>query len=1343
MSGCIMDRLQVLLDARRYCDAAACADEILSGPPENDDVYASLLADRCFLAYFYSCRYEDCFGAYRWLSGRKLSLDLLQQLLGNFIYVFPAIKRLGWVIREVDGEGTVDEPNQDRNSAPCEYSKAKPEVLITFRGKGPKDLTTDCLPIGLGIGPPLVFTCDYRRRVPECQLLDPIPVSDDFDWISYCRGHRELRALGRREAVTYLARTRGLERRCHRFDGSVGGFDCRRYASFHPRLLHASPAEVLSDWEQRRGTYLVVTIRGFPFGGGEEFMMTTMEWMFEAGFDCHWVSFDGPLGSLPKLHREPKETGARGLNFWTCAQDAFSADRIMDWLYFLRPQVLHTQGSGADLISRSARRLSVRTLRGYHFWGELVDLGHTGNVEILRNLQHHRICRKYLEQIPGVESYVVSEFMNQVIRSLGAPPVRNVLPPLSDVRKFAVGNYDFNTADCITIINIDSLKGGSLAVHLLEKTNLPLLLVDNYQSDDPVSRRVRQLANRPGATLLPYQKDMSAIYRRTRLMLIPYQVDETFGKVAYEVLANGIPFLTSPCGNLGNLFKDFPDLSLDPNDLEKWSSLALELYRDAEKLAKIRRRIQSVELPDVESTRESFMRLSVGVRVMIFCPWCDQGLGIQSRTYTRILRKAGHRVFVFSHRPGLSAITGDCLQANPSEWENVADEVRYSDNYREDVSDQEITEFVENNDIDVCIIPEITLRRVFGIAELLSNIGVRVLAIPNVEMVRRPELDGYWKFDRVLAPSHALMSCLSTYGVNSHYIGHGVPFEGSPDRDASLVSAGAVPLRFLHLAGTNPKRKQTEKVIRSFLAADAKFALNARLTVAIEIPQFADEVKELCHHPKIECLPRHLSYDEVTALYRSHDVSIQVSSHEGIGLGFYESLSYRVPVISLDHSPHNEVVLDGVTGWLLPCRKVPMPDNDDGIIEAASFDEDALADMLNRLSGKPEAVTKLRNSLEQTFEERFSEARLASRLLPHVTAFSAAETQMAERETTDVSVSDSCPAAKKKRMLMIGCFALADGYGAFAHRARSGGWEVSFFPLHQYLNEGREYRTDLRRELKQSPVELVLYWVKIDRIHAHDIQMIRGLTAAKVGFFNWDPSYLPIERPLWEAWRQHSEEICPLLDFYFTVNPYEVECLRGRGNVLYCPPGFDPEVHHPKAGCPTYEVSFVLTDLYTDYIWDRHRQRANRKDYLDSASAAGIALTCYGPSEGLQNYGEGFSGYRGFCPYAETAEVFYGSKINLCLHAISIDGYFSERLPQILGTGGGVLLTDVEIGNNFVPGRDYLLLDPKDPIGQLRQALADEVGRKKMAERGREKALKHLTWDRLVGYLDQELEYWN
>ncbi len=136
-----------------------------------------------------------------------------------------------------------------------------------------------------------------------------------------------------------------------------------------------------------------------------------------------------------------------------------------------------------------------------------------------------------------------------IVPSPIAPPTRIIETP-PETRPF------------ITFINPIQIKGRdiffALARDLLDEK---FLVVENW-GVHPLTRQV--LAAYPNVTSWPRQSDMTLVWRKTRLLIVPSQVPEAFGRVAPEAQLQGIPVIASRHGGLpeavgdgGLLVEDF------------------------------------------------------------------------------------------------------------------------------------------------------------------------------------------------------------------------------------------------------------------------------------------------------------------------------------------------------------------------------------------------------------------------------------------------------------------------------------------------------------------------------------------------------------------------------------------------------------------------------------------------------------------------------------------------------------------------------------------------------------------------------------------------------------------
>jgi len=131
-------------------------------------------------------------------------------------------------------------------------------------------------------------------------------------------------------------------------------------------------------------------------------------------------------------------------------------------------------------------------------------------------------------------------------------------------------------------------------------------------------------------------------------------------------------------------------------------------------------------------------------------------------------------------------------------------------------------------------------------------------------------------------------------------------------------------------------------------------------------------------HDQIEYHLGSLRHSDVLRVYDDADVSVQISSHEGLGLGFYESVSRATPVISIDIPPHNEVVQHGKSGWLLDPVSMALTDNSEALVTGALINEENLVALLVNLDAK--GVAQMQQATAVLFNERFTGTHLSLRL---------------------------------------------------------------------------------------------------------------------------------------------------------------------------------------------------------------------------------------------------------------------------------------------------------------------------------------------------------------------------
>jgi glycosyltransferase involved in cell wall biosynthesis len=371
--------------------------------------------------------------------------------------------------------------------------------------------------------------------------------------------------------------------------------------------------------------------------------------------------------------------------------------------------------------------------------------------------------------------------------------------------------------------------------------------------------------------------------------------------------------------------------------------------------------------------------LSPKRNVGLYAPWSEQGLGELARIYGRVLRRSGLRVHVLSFQAYEAKDRGVAIQHTSADWAagKDADTVHYSLNDREHVTLHEMSQFISTKNVGRLLYPELRLLTNW---QKIANLKIRnleAIAVPMIESVGKSEVPNHNYLHRTWCVTRQCENVLREMGVkNTSYIGHG--FGPRLTREAidqkKAIALSRERIVFCHMGGHNPHfRKRTANVIEAFtLAAERRDDICLRVYM---MRNFSGVSK--AHHPRISYHLGSLPHSEVLAAYRSSDVSIQVASHEGLGLGFYESLAMGTPIVSLDLAPHNEVVRPGVSGWLLPVQPAPRA-HPQGVVPGGHFNVADLADAMLRI--RKQEVANMIDSAAQLHRSTFDEYAMAERL---------------------------------------------------------------------------------------------------------------------------------------------------------------------------------------------------------------------------------------------------------------------------------------------------------------------------------------------------------------------------
>lgn len=151
--------------------------------------------------------------------------------------------------------------------------------------------------------------------------------------------------------------------------------------------------------------------------------------------------------------------------------------------------------------------------------------------------------------LSGYRLLANSAFTAERAAAILGMPVES-FPPLINLSNYRTESR----GDSVTFINPVPKKGVELAFAIAERLPaVPFLFCEGWpQAEADWQRLVERCDALPNVTLLPRTTDMRTVYGRTRVLLVPSQWEEAWGRVVTEAQASGIPSLVSMVGGLAD-----------------------------------------------------------------------------------------------------------------------------------------------------------------------------------------------------------------------------------------------------------------------------------------------------------------------------------------------------------------------------------------------------------------------------------------------------------------------------------------------------------------------------------------------------------------------------------------------------------------------------------------------------------------------------------------------------------------------------------------------------------------------------------------------------------------------
>jgi len=728
--------------------------------------------------------------------------------------------------------------------------------------------------------------------------------------------------------------------------------------------------------------FLVLCDMGYPpFGGGENWLIDVMNIAKLHNMNPVMICFKDDKNNYFSKFNIIKNNNCTYIQFIRDYCD------YIKLIKFLNPMCIFHQGTNRIHYMKIANILNIPFITGFCFWQDIIEFDKNySNINILSNDNITKSsnlikCYKYCDYI-----YLASKFVFDVVKKLHNIELP-IIETISCNDHFKILNNNKETS--LTFINIHYHKNGWLVPFILEniEIDIPIILIDteknNKEFNDELSNLIEIRNNKYKNKVILYNKlnNISEIYEKTKLLIIGSLVDETFCKVAYEGMQNKIPILSTKHGNLINLLDGYADF-LDDNPI-LWINRINKIVNDEKYIDSMKNRIPKNNL-NYNMIETKLINVIKNIKLKnnfqlennnigIFVPWCDQGLGIQAREYYIELEKNNYNVHIFSFRSYNSTKENPLFQTNKKEWDYK--NIHYCNNNREKINFSNVVDFIHKTKISKMIFIELCYENIYDIAIYFKLFNVKCIGIPNLEIIKYNEFDKYNIFDVILCNNKFTLKTLQLINIkynlklNIDFIGFHInhPFINYKNINC-LDNLNNKKIEFFCVGGLNSIiRKHIDKICDIF--ETFKENSNIKLYIYIqgnEIPNILEK-----YNKNIIVKVKNRSYLEIINIYKTHDIFIHFGSHEGLGLGFYESISCGTPVLTIDTSPNNEIIINNITGWTIKSNKYTLKDNAESIIYGDIFDEIDFKKTINNIIKNYNRIEMFNNIVKHNINNNY------------------------------------------------------------------------------------------------------------------------------------------------------------------------------------------------------------------------------------------------------------------------------------------------------------------------------------------------------------------------------------
>jgi len=730
-----------------------------------------------------------------------------------------------------------------------------------------------------------------------------------------------------------------------------------------------------------------------PFGGGENWILDLNKILFKNNYETYLICFYDPYNE-----KYFDKINFIELDYVKIIQMPMDIILIIKIIKIINPNIINHQGLNRLFFMKISNLLKIPFLTGFCFWQNIIKMD-SDNINV--NMKLNNKLEKTAEFdiiLKNSYTYCSSTYVNDIIFKFYKINL-DIIETISLEDNFIVennfnNNIEFSNRKYVTLINCHYNKGGYLIEYLCKNLDYNIALQFIYTENDKnitinyIENLINLRNNINNINIFIQKKvDIKEVYKKTRILLIPSLCDETFCRVAYEGMNNSIPILSTKNGNLNYLLKEYA-IFIDDYDTKEWKNKIENIYYDQKMIVSFEEKYKNKnknknqnqininyiekkiinKINGIEKSKYKLENKNIGLII----PWCDQGLGIQGRDYYITLKLMGYNPCVLSFKPYNSINENEYLQSDKNEWQY--DNITYSKNNRDKLNYDEIFEFIHKNNIGQVIIIEATFNKIFEISLFIKLLNIKIYLVINIECIRLNELPYHYIYDKILTNNNnSFLIIKDIFKDNVEYLGFHLNHPYFKNlTEIKKNNFNFKNIKFLCIGGMNSiTRKNIDKIIETYYNIyNDDLYLNWTLNIYIqgkEIPNILNSYK--CKN--INFYITHLSYKEIIDKYIENDIFIHLGSHEGLGLGFYESLYCGTPILTINSIPNNEIIINNINGWLFENEYIECNDNNNALINMAKISnlnlKNKIEEIINDKNNTLQIINNTINNIKNTY----------------------------------------------------------------------------------------------------------------------------------------------------------------------------------------------------------------------------------------------------------------------------------------------------------------------------------------------------------------------------------------